>query len=358
MLVAFLRWSTVGWLLSIVTLGLSFRLIGERLPAIAVLLFMPPAIWMLPLALLLPVALVTRQWKMVAALSCGVSVSLPLLWGYNLPLKSVHPAADGGIKLTFLTHNIGQRGNASLQPFKNAKQPDFLVLQDAPSRARRYLGAEGYREFSHADNLGEFTLVSRYPIVAKELILRPLVPVAEMMKYPLASRFEVNVNGTHIAIYSVHAFSPRSYLSPLGILRTIGYSFSRWVPGSGHSGEYDRIKSFWDAQIQSAEHLLQRMATDPLPSILAGDFNAPAIGLIYRKATAQMRDSHREAGVGCGFTLPGTSTNPLSLFGPWLRLDYIMASGQWHCLESAVEPSNPSQHRALAATFVLSASRS
>jgi endonuclease/exonuclease/phosphatase (EEP) superfamily protein YafD len=341
-----------GWLAAVVLLIVALRYIGEHNPATAALLYAPPMLWLLPGASLGLIALVRRHGRHCLASGIGIGASLICLCGWQFRLSSNATSLHGALVLTLLTHNTGEAGKTSLRPFKDRIQPDLLLLQSAVGRARRYLAAPGYEEFPFADDIGEFTLVSRYPILSKALIERPQTPIALLAEYPVAARFEIEVRGRRIAIYSVHAFTPRSYVGGRSALTSVACGLLGF-PGTPWSKSRSDFQTFWDAQISAMTDLRQHLAKESIPYLVAGDFNAPPQGVIHRIITDSLQDVHAACGNGCGFTFPGATRSPLSGFGPWLRLDYVLASPQWQCISSTVEPSNPSQHRALAATVML-----
>jgi endonuclease/exonuclease/phosphatase (EEP) superfamily protein YafD len=88
-----------------------------------------------------------------------------------------------------------------------------------------------------------------------------------------------------------------------------------------------------------------------LPYIVAGDFNTPDHGAIYHLFASQMMDAFTAAGRGWGLTFPGETGNRLTLFGPWLRLDFFFVGRGWKPIECRAEREHKSQHRAVLARF-------
>lgn len=86
---------------------------------------------------------------------------------------------------------------------------------------------------------------------------------------------------------------------------------------------------------------------------MAGDTNAPATGYIHHLLTRKFTDAHEAAGKGLGMSFPGSTHSPLSLGGPWMRIDKLLCNHLWHPLWNIAEPDRPSQHRAVAAAFAL-----
>ena len=116
-------------------------------------------------------------------------------------------------------------------------------------------------------------------------------------------------------------------------------------------------QAFWDEQIAMARDVADKIAKERDPVVVVGDFNTPAFGPIYRIFANQFQDAHLQAGVGTGFTFPGNTHNPLSLFRPWLRLDMIFAPQDWK-LWYCETIETQSQHRPVFAEFEWAGSES
>lgn len=334
-------------LLLLLAMG-SFRWIGERNLTLAFLLYLPRIGFLIPSAILLPPALLFHRWSALALLGS----SLLFLFGamdFRARPAPAPSASVAGKSLTVLTFNRGQHMNQSLQPFKNRVRPDLILMQDAGGRAARYLAADGYGEFPHATDTGEFTLLSRFPI----LDAAPVTLPREDPNRPVAARFTIDFEGRRVAVYSVHTVSPRDtllyYRRGAFLYGLIG------IPGTPLGDKREAIQVFWNGRIAQARELRDRIASDPLPALVGGDFNAPAGGLIHGLFRGRFRDAHAEAGHGFGYTFPGTTRNPLSLGGPWMRIDYLLCDEAWEPVWCITEADRPSQHRAVAAKFEMRA---
>ncbi|SKA84346.1 Uncharacterized conserved protein YafD, endonuclease/exonuclease/phosphatase (EEP) superfamily [Prosthecobacter debontii] len=336
-------WTTLLYIAVLVGLTLVSSWVGERNPTTAFLLFLPPAIWWLPA---LPLALMTlclhRRALCLLALTMAWFGYDFLGWRWNL---SGHEREGGNDALIVMTNNHGQHMNQSLQPFKNATQPDVIVLQESPGKASSYERSGNYAEFPFMQSVREHTILSRYPILESSAL------ASLPGQSPKAVRFVIDWKGKQVALYSVHLHSPRETLA-----------YQKWgpflygilgLPGTPWAEKRQRLQQFWNGQIADAEIVLAAIRQDSLPVIAAGDFNAPHIGYIHRMITRQLKDSHAEAGQGFGLTFPGFTNNPLSAGGPWMRIDYVFYDRHWEAIQCVTEPDRPSQHRALAATLVL-----
>ena len=332
-----------GYAAFLVLLMVSMRWIGEKNLTLAFLLYFPRVAFLLPSAFLLPIAILFHRSSALAILAC----SLAFLW-FGMDFQPRRPSpptpSEAGKSLVVLTYNRGQHRSQSLQPFKDLTRPDILTMQDAPGRAAGYLKAEGYGEFPHALDLAEFTLLSRYPILGAT----PVSLSGEPSR-PIAARFVIDFDGREIAVYSVHTVSPRDtlvyYRRGAFLYGLIG------LPGTPLAHKRRSNQDFWDRRIEEARTLRDRIAADSLPVIIAGDFNAPAGGYIHGLFRSRFEDAHSEVGGGFGFTFPGTTRNPLSLGGPWMRIDYLFCDESWRTAWCVTEADRPSQHRAVAAKF-------
>jgi vancomycin resistance protein VanJ len=334
------RFLTALYMVGLVMTWAGLSLVGESNLTTAFLLYLPPVIWFLPFPFLLIAALVLDR-KSAVLLSALGSLIL-FLWVQFRPFGPKWQTSSRDDALTVLTYNRGQQGSQSLQPFKNSILPDVVVLQDAGGRAEGYLRSPGYVEFQDARSVGEHTLLSRYPILDAGLLQGPGPHPG-----PRSARFVIDWKGHQVVIYSVHLKTPRDVLrsqSRGGFLYGI-----LGVPGTPWAERRRAGQQFWDGQLADATALIDAVADEVLPCIIAGDFNAPHLGTLYRRLTQKWIDAHSNAGRGFGFTFPGTTRNPLSAGGPWMRIDYIFVTPDWHVEACQTETDRASQHRALGA---------
>jgi vancomycin resistance protein VanJ len=337
---------TIAYALGLLFLMFAFGWIGERNLTLAFLLYLPRVIFLIPGTFLLVPALLLHRWSALALLVCSIWFVFGAM-DFRLRAAPDPLPSTPGKSLTVLTYNRGEHANQSLQPFKNHTRPDLLLLQDAPGRASGYLSAEGYGEFPHATDVGEFTLLSRHPILSAEIV----PPGPGEGSTPVAARFTIDFAGSSVAVYSVHTVSPRDTL--LHYRRGAFLHGLIGLPGTPFAEKRKANQSFWDQRILQARRLADHIAADPLPVIVAGDFNAPAGGHIHRLFESRFQDAHTNAGHGFGHSFPGTTRNPLSFGGPWMRIDYLFCNDAWEPVWCLTEANRPSQHRAVAAMFRL-----
>lgn len=337
---------SLGYAALLVLGALAFEHIGERNLSVAFALYLPRHVFLFPGLLLLPVVLLTH-WRAGLVLACTMVFFPWQAMGWKARPVPQPIASDPETSLTVLTYNRGQHMNLSLQPFKDWVKPDIIALQEAPKRSVGYSKDPAYGEFGHFQDIGQFTVLSRYPILNSSLIEmteggRTAKPVA---------RFEIDFNGRRVALYSVHFTSPRDtlfyYARGAALYGILG------LPGTNWGEKRKTAQVYWDERIEQARQLLAAVEADPLPAIVVGDFNAPAGGYIHSLVSDRLSDAHLRAGHGFGLTFPGTSRNPLVFDSPWMRIDYLFCDPDWNVAWCITEPDRKSQHRAVAARFRL-----
>ena len=194
--------------------------------------------------------------------------------------------------------------------------------------------------------MGEFVLVSRY-----ESKNSGFVPELWGKSGPAGVWFEVDYHGTPIVVYNIHLPTPRPDFERL---RGAGFLAELSRGGGIYSKEVrQRFQQSMDERAELLRKLRERLDKEDRPFFVLGDFNIPSGGYLHGLLADKYTDAFAEKGCGYGWTFPGQTRNPLSLFGPWLRIDYIFSSVDWQTLDCVVEPRQPAQHRAVAAKFVL-----
>ena len=334
--------------LATVALAWALSAVGERNLTLAFFLYLPRVLFLLPALCLLPAALLWRRWISAVALVGAGAFFFVSAMGYRGGTPPPRESAVPGETITVLTYNRGQHMGQSLQPFKNLVEPDVIVLQESGNRAALYAVAEGYELFEHGIDVGEFTVLSRYPILSAERL--DAKGAGESL--PPAARIELDFAGRPVALYAIHPLSPRGVL--LYYRRGAFLHGILGLPGTPFESRRLQNQVYWDNRIADAEALLQRILDDPLPTLVAGDLNAPAGGFVHRLFREALEDAHEAAGRGFGYTFPGTTRNPLSGGGPWMRIDYLFCDREtWETRWCLTEEERPSQHRAVAAQFRL-----
>ncbi len=300
-------------------------------------LYVPPQMWLLPILVLGPVTLLLQPRWCWLHLGCLLLV----LFLYMDPQFSGQHAPKGP-SLKILTNNRGQDNKQSPSEFITAEKPDVVVFQEA-GREAQY--AKAYPGLS-VRAVNEFTIISRHTVKQIELL-----PQRGLNSRPVAMRAVLDWEGRELIIYSVHFTSPREHLEPMSKGGFLAATFG----SKGGYGEKLRKQTadFWAHQKKMATEIAEMAGKESSPTIIAGDFNVPNHGQIYHLYRGLFTDAFEEAGSGYGLTFPGFTRNPITFFGPWLRLDQIFSSSQLKPVACRAEPGRRSQHRSMVATFEL-----
>ena len=324
---------TYGYTGALLLLLLLLERWGEHLGIFSLLLFAPPPLLLLPLAILTPVCLLLRPRLCLWHLGCVAAVLL----GYMSPGWHPAPAPRPG-ELKILTFNSGQSDRAQFPRLIEAERPDIIALQDSRSRgvqwARKHPG-------DHVSSLGEFILISRHPIRQSQLLEQP-----RWHGRPVAARYEIDFHGRIVVLYSIHLPTPRPVLSRF----LSGRAVIDLLGEDDTAGEATGYQAWIAQRIALARALADILTREPAPFIACGDFNMPDHGAIYHTFASRFTDSFAAAGHGWGLTFPGGKRGHLTRLGPWLRLDYFFTRG-WQPVDCAPEPGHSSQHRAVIARF-------
>lgn len=357
------RWGTLAYLAVLLLVCALMSFVGERNIFFAFCLYLPPLAWFLPAFALLPLCLLVLEWRGLLAGALGITVALVGFLGFKPALTvPVIPPPDHRPpnSLVVLTNNRGQHDNKSMKPFKNQVMPDIMVFQEAAGVSARYLADPAYSEFKFGRDYSEFAIVSRHPVLSMEPVLATVQAPAttggheppKTLQQVIATRCVIDFAGRQVILYNVHLPSPRetlrSFFRGSFLYGLIG------LPGTAWGQKRALNQQGWDMRTEMVRQLVARASTEKDPVVLAGDFNMPAPGWNHRLVAGAFQDAHHKAGAGFGFTFPGVTRNPLSLGGPWMRIDYVFAGkGSWDVMAAVAEPDRASQHRATAALLVL-----
>ena len=324
----------LGYAIGMIVMFATMDLFGERWWPTAILLYLPQRIFLLPLIVLIPAALLAEVSLGTYATLAGAAIIF--LW--HVPFYIGMGGSSEPVKMKVITNNYAQNHGLTIQPFIAEEDPDIVALEDASGQGPRFQHLYPDRTVRA---VGQFVLISKAPVKSATLLDWPT-----WRGGPVAAVFVVPWQGEDVAIYAVHMPSPRgdfAKLTGLGLLREL----------AGRNRRRSDNMSFAEAmtaRVQLARDLASLFAQEKRPFLAVGDFNMPPDGYVHRVLGWDLLDCFTQAGVGFGFTFPCDTHNPLTLGGPWLRLDYVLAGPGWHANYCRVEPERRSKHRAVVAT--------
>jgi endonuclease/exonuclease/phosphatase (EEP) superfamily protein YafD len=302
----------------------------------AVLLFMP-----LPLLLLAGTLARSRR----ALLTVLPVVVWAGIWFGPRFIPKAAPETSGAT-LRVMTNNIWHLNPTPEKVVEvvDAEKPDVVFLQEVQLSTQRAglspLDAAYPYQSQLLDQIRLYMYTahnltySRYPFVSSETVS---VGGPEM---PLIYRDVIEVNGTRVALYNVHLVAPDTAGTRL--------------PGS-RNYMLRTAAAFDDTERnQQLDALLALLADEPLPYIVAGDFNTSDTSVAYSRIVSRMHDSFIEGGLGYGGTWPIARALGWSRFIPAIiRMDYIWHGDGLRTLRAWQGDFTGSDHRPLLAEFAV-----
>jgi endonuclease/exonuclease/phosphatase (EEP) superfamily protein YafD len=285
---------------------------------------------------LLPLALIARARRSFLLLLPSALIGLLIYVPLYLPkAEAKAPEAD---TFRLITFNVwGDNPDMSrIEDWLKAQQADAVVTIELPPAWTNGIPAlkEAYpQQITHVAQ-GLYwgsTILSPHAILSADVFNLGEIP---------QQRIVIELGGQQIALYAIHLYLPVGDKPHLPLpTNFLGAAFF----------SYDGAKR--EAQIHT---LLDRLRTEPLPYVVAGDFNMSDQAAVYNELAAAMGDSFREVGTGLGTSWPAFQAFGLpALLPPLVRIDYIWHSAGLRALHAEEGPFLGSDHRPLAATLAL-----
>jgi vancomycin resistance protein VanJ len=289
------------------------------------------------LLILLALNLLLGCWWRVVLLVPAAVAGVTLYAPYFVP-KGPTQAADPALRVATFNVSCENTLLAEVEKWLRGLHADVVLLQELPKTygvngisALADLYRYQLREPPQLRTCGNMML-SRYPILDSRYIRMDDSIAAYWLQHAT-----VNLNGRALSLYNVHLVKPLNAHLPRA-------DASALLSMPVH---YDQ--SARDRQI---ERLLNILAKEKQPFIVAGDFNMTDRSEIYRRVATRMDDAFRAAGDGIGATWPVRSrATALGWLPPLLRIDYIWSSSDFAVRTAAVGAELGSDHLPVYATF-------
>ncbi len=248
---------------------------------------------------LFPLALLIGQPRRLAlALLPVVLVCLSIYGGQFIPSRALD--GDGEESLRVMTYNtlVRTSGHQALVDVILAADADVVALQELDPVAAQVLRAglsDEYPYMALDDNTNGYIgagFLSRFPIIESAYLIDSFGN----------QRVLIDVDGTPIVFYNMHASVPRGWgANPFNI---------------------DISNQTSDVNV-----LLERVSQETERVIVLGDFNLTDLTDNYQALADVLVDSYRQVGWGMGWTHAGPLVGRAALMGVrFLRIDYIFTS--------------------------------
>jgi endonuclease/exonuclease/phosphatase (EEP) superfamily protein YafD len=277
-------------------------------------MFGPTWVWALPLAGLIPLAVVFR-FRALPTLVIGSVLVVGPVMGFRLPWRQVFAKETRGIRIRVLTCNVDSQNldAAALARLLDESRPDIVALQEwSPEHAQPVFGQQGWHV-----RAGKGTcLASRFPIKHVEAL------TDQEGWRDFISRYDLDSPAGEVHFFNVHLATPRP-----GLEAVLAHRW-RGIPD---------LKVNIALRQRESEQASQWVGRCAGPVLIAGDFNIPSESNIYRDWWDHYADAFAEVGLGLGY----------SKFTRWygIRIDHILADPGWHCRHCWVGLDVKSDHR-------------
>ena len=310
---------------------LTIRYLGERWWPATVLLYAPRWPWLLPIAILAP--LCARRPKLLAPLTLTALFVLIPLMGFTLPWRRMFSPQPSGEKIRVLVCNVHsyELNRAALEAYIQQTQPQVLLLQDYSGLGKN---SSIRRPMWNTYQLGQLFIASRFPIAQVHDLQLERLPGEETndIDHPVgtASCFDLQTPDGIVHAINLHLASPHAGLREF----------------RHNAGEaIDSLESNSRRRWSESKRIDQWLASQSGPLVIAGDFNMPADGPIYRYFWSKYSDAFPTAGIGFGYTHFSSLSE--------LRIDHLLMGPGVVCDKYEIGPPCGTPHRPVVADLVI-----
>jgi endonuclease/exonuclease/phosphatase (EEP) superfamily protein YafD len=311
----FLRVAAIAYPVALLAIWISIRFVGEGWWASTAALYLPGALFALPLPFVVLATWLRRMRRLVWAQTVSLFLLVFPIMGFVLPWPSFADASAPKIRIVSMNVNGGHAGVDKIVDAIAGYSPDVVLLQElnsgedfAPVLRARY---------PTVSTSTQFALATRFPLV--RVVEPEKLPYQGQLRSPRFIEYVLDTTLGTIPFFSVHPISPREGLNSIrgeGLRHEIGSG--RLLEGTrAHVLEVNT--GLRTAQVEA---FAQAASLEPGPVVVAGDTNLPASSPLLHRTLGDYDDAFRKAGWGFGYTFPTNKKLP-----PWMRIDRILASG-------------------------------
>ena len=326
-LIHVLSWAYLAATVAIAAIMWSF---GDRWWPATALLFMGRWVFLLPLVVLAPAAVLLRR-RLLFPLLLGALVTLGPIMGARTGVGRLMPPPEG-MPVRVVTFNVagGRTVALDLALLLELWAADVVLFQECGEALAAMTGRIPGWNGHHA---GPLCMLTRFPIVRAEPMDRRAL---ENVKQDQAA----GIGGAGFVVRYTLA-TPRGPISVTNMhLETARKGFEGLM-----SGDVEQLQL--NTMLRNLESTLARRWVDAArgPSLVAGDFNTPVESRIFQDHWGDFADSFTRVGVGLGTTK----------YNGWIRIriDHVLSDAAWRSTKARVWRDLGSDHRAMVVDLVL-----
>jgi len=327
-----------GYLASVCSIAIVMWTLGDRWWMATVLLFSGRWIFLVPLALLLPAAMLLNRRLVWVPILAGLVVAGPIM-GAHVGWRTLLPTPKGlPFRLVSFNAAGGDRLAVDLPIVLAGWEADVVALQECgPTLAEAVRVVAGW----HHHSANGICFLSRYPIRDSSVMDRSALETvrsstARIGGYGAVVRYLIETPSGVVQVTNLHLETPRKGLEGLTDF------------------DIDRLRE--NTRLRDIESDLARRWVDrgiangppPVAMLVAGDFNTPVESRIFQAHWSEgFDDAFSRVGRGLGMTK----------YAGWIRvrIDHVLTGPQWSVRRTSVGDDLGSDHRPLIVDLVLPA---
>ena len=315
----------------LIVVALLLRFVGESWWATDLGLYMPRALFALPLPFTLTALALYRATRLLATQLVAAFVVFFPLMGFVLPWPA--SAHEGEPTLRVLSYNVnsGYGGYDKIAAEVDAFSPDIVLFQEIFAGSEQIAELLG-EKYPTVQTSTQFLIASRFPILSSSDPEK--VPHLGRLRSPRFVQYVIDTPLGPIALYNVHPLSPRH-----GFYKLRGAGLRREILSGRLFGGENAALLQSDAALrgEQVEAVSRSADHENDPVVIAGDTNLPSLSMFLHRYLSRFHDGFREAGWGFGYTFPADKR-------PWMRIDRILASDELRFVGFEVGRSKLSDH--------------
>lgn len=322
------RWLAWAYLAGVSVVALVMWGLGDVWWPATVLLFMGRWVFLLPLALLVPAALVARPASL-GPLLLGTLVALGPVMGFRTgwrgwlgeptgtPVRVVTFNAEGGASVAPILPELLVGWEADVVAFQECSDPLIHAARAAARAARDW--------YEH--DVNGLCLLSRFPIRDTVVMDRSMLQAMRRDAGAVGGagyvvRYTLQTPAGPIDVTNLHLETPRKGFEAL--------------MATDNATRLQLNTRERDIESTLASRFVR---TGRAPRLVLGDFNTPVESRIFRRHWGELTDAFSRVGTGFGMTK----------YNGWIRvrIDHVLYGDAWQAARAVVGPDLGSDHRPL-----------
>ena len=325
----------LSWLQALVVLVLLvlIRWVGASFWGTSLVIMLPRAVFLIPVAILAPISLVRGSRYLLLLHASTVLAVIGPLMGLSLPFQKLLETTPKGETVRVLTFNLSHDPieQERLVEWLEKREIDVILIQE-PHVSMKSLSALLKKKGWMTNE--PRTIASRFKFIEELDSLRDESIHGRRFSARLhRARLETPL-GRKIVVASAH-------------MPTLRFGFEDFVE-TRRTSLISAHDQWWGWQLSRVLSLIAETVDEPM--LIGGDFNLPTDDSRLSALRSSFRFAFEEAGWGYGYTRP-------SKF-PWVRIDHVLSTPEWYVKHCEVGPDFGSDHLPLEAEYVLPAPNS